>query len=106
MTIPGVGVVTALSYFAAIEDPENIRNSRSVGALLGLTTRRYQSGEVNYDGHISRRGDTRLRGRLYEAATVILTRTGPDSDSAIKHWGIELRDRLGFNAQLCPLHES
>ncbi|AYM09358.1 IS110 family transposase [Agrobacterium tumefaciens] len=96
MTIPGIGAVTALSYVAAIEDPENFRNSRSVGAWLGLTTRRYQSGEVDYDGHISRRGDNRLRGLLYEAATVILTRTKPNSDSAIRHWGIGLRDRLGF----------
>lgn len=69
MTIPGVGAVTAVSYIAAIEDPENFPTSRSVGAWLGLTTRRYQSGEIDYDGHISRRGDDRLRGLLYEAAT-------------------------------------
>ena len=65
MTIPGVGAVTAVSYVAAIEDPANFKTSRSVGAWLGLTTRRYQSGEVNYDGHISRRGDNYLRGLLY-----------------------------------------
>ena len=69
MTIPGIGAVTAVSYVTAIENPENFRTSRSVGAWLGLTTRRYQSGEVDYDGHISRRGDNRLRGLLYEAAT-------------------------------------
>ncbi len=74
MSIPGVGAVTATSFTTAIEDPENFRKSRSVGAWLGLTTRRYQSGEVDYDGHISRRGDAHLRGPLYEAATVILTR--------------------------------
>ena len=62
-------------FHAAIEDPANFRKSRSVGAWLGLTTRRYQSGEVDYDGHISRRGDAHLRGLLYEAATVILTRS-------------------------------
>lgn len=64
MTIPGIGAVTAVSYVAAIKNPENFRTSRSVGAWLGLTTRRYQSGEVDYDGHISRRGDNHLRGRL------------------------------------------
>jgi transposase len=48
MTIPGVGAVTAVSYVAAIEDPANFKTSRSVGAWLGLTTRRYQSGEVDY----------------------------------------------------------
>jgi transposase len=51
------------------------RRSRSVGAWLGLTTWRYKSGEVDYDGHISRSGDRHVRGLLFEAATVILTRT-------------------------------
>jgi transposase len=68
MSIPGVGVVTATSFVTAIEDPENFKKSRSVGAWLGLTTRRYQSGEVDYNGHISLRGDAHLRGLLYEAA--------------------------------------
>ena len=64
MSIPGVGVVTATSFATAIEDPENFKKSRSVGAWLGLTTRRYQSGEVDYNGHISLRGDAHLRGLL------------------------------------------
>lgn len=64
MSIPGVGAVTATSFATAIENPDNFRKSRSVGAWLGLTTRRYQSGEVNYDGHISRRGDTHVRSLL------------------------------------------
>jgi transposase len=93
-SIPGVGAVTASSFVAAIEDPENFRNSRSVGAWLGLTTRRYQSGEVDYDGHISRRGDSHLRGLLYEAAVVILTRT--TADSALRVWGLKLKEKIGF----------
>jgi transposase len=93
-SIPGIGAVTASSFVAAIEDPENFRKSRSVGAWIGLTTRRYQSGEVDYDGHISRRGDNHLRGLLYEAATVILTRA--NADSALRSWGLKLRERVGF----------
>ncbi|MGO4113305.1 IS110 family transposase [Rhizobium ruizarguesonis] len=96
MTIPGIGAVTAVSYVAAIEGPDNFKTSRSVGAWLGLTTRRYQSGEVDYDGHISRRGDPHLRGLLYEAATVILTRTSARNESRLKSWGLKLRERLGF----------
>jgi error-prone DNA polymerase len=96
MTIPGIGAVTAISYVAAIEGPDNFKTSRSVGAWLGLTTRRYQSGEVDYDGHISRRGDPHLRGLLYEAATVILTRTSARNESRLKSWGLKLRERLGF----------
>jgi transposase len=94
MSIPGVGAVTATSFATAVEDPENFSTSRSVGAWLGLTTRRYQSGEVDYDGHISRRGDAHLRGLLYEAATVILTRTS--ADSGLRRWGMKLRERVGF----------
>lgn len=93
-SIPGVGVVTATSFLAAVEDPANFVRSRSVGAWLGLTTKRYQSGEVDYDGHISRRGDAHLRGLLYEAATVILTRTHADSD--LRRWGLRLREKIGF----------
>ena len=93
-SIPGIGAVTASFFVAAIEDPENFRKSRSVGAWLGLTTMRYQSGEVDYDGHISRRGDNHLRGLLYEAATVILTHTM--ADSSLRTWGLKLRERVGF----------
>jgi transposase len=93
MSIPGVGRVNAVSFASAIEEPQNFRNARAVGAWLGLTTRRYQSGEVDYDGHISRRGDRHLRGLLYEAA-VILTRSV--ADSALRRWGVALRERVGF----------
>src|SRR4051794_19574869 len=98
MSIPGVGAVTATSFATAIEDPGNFRKSRSVGAWLGLTARRYQSGEVDSDGPISRRGDTHLRGLLYEAATVLLTRTS--AESSLRTWGLKLglklKDRIGF----------
>lgn len=93
-SIPGIGAVTASSFVAAIEDPANFAKSRSVGAWIGLTTRRYQSGEVDYKGHISRRGDNHLRGLLYEAAVVILTRT--HADSALRNWGLKLREKIGF----------
>jgi transposase len=96
MTVPRVGAVTAVSYVAAIEDPENFKTSRSVGAWLGLPTRRYQSGDIDYDGHISRRGDNHLRGLLYEAATVLLTRTSARNESSLRSWGLKLRERLGF----------
>ena len=76
MTIPGVGVVIALAYTAVIDDPARFRRSVSVGAYLGLTPRRYQSGEVDTTGHISKCGDSLLRGYLYEAAAVLLYRDG------------------------------
>ncbi len=79
MSIPGVGTMTSTTLTTAIEEPSNFRKSRSVGAWLGLTTRRYRSGQVDYDGHISRRGDRHVRGLLYEAATMILTRSSAES---------------------------
>ena len=90
MTVPGIGAVTALSYTTMIENPANFGNSRAVGAFVGLTTRGYQSGEVDYDGHISRR--EHVRALLYEAATVMLTRVR--SDSALR--SLKLKEKVGF----------
>jgi transposase len=94
MTAPGVGALTALSYTSMIEDPANFKNSRAVGAYAGLTARSYQSGEIDYDGHISKRGDKRVRALLYEAAILVLTRIR--SESALRRWGLKLKDRAGF----------
>ena len=94
MSVPGVGIVTATAFAAAVEDPANFKNSRPVGAWVCLTTKRYQSGEVDYDGHISRRGDGHLRTVLYEPAAVILTRS--IAESSLRSWGLEFRARLGF----------
>lgn len=68
MTVPGVGVVVALAYKAVIDDPARFKRSTSVGAYIGLTPRRYQSGEVDRAGHISKCGDSLLRSYLFEAA--------------------------------------
>ena len=73
MTIPGVGQLTALAFVAAIDDPSRIHRSRDVGTYLGLVPKRYQSGEVDYVGGISKCGDRRVRTLLYEAANVMLT---------------------------------
>jgi len=94
MTMPGVGPLTAVAYVAALEKPDTFKRSRAVGAWLGLTPRRFQSGEVDYDGHISRRGDGQLRALLYEAASVLLTRVR--RESALRRWGLVLWKRLGF----------
>jgi len=94
MSVPGVGTVVATAFAAAVEDPANFKNSRAVGAWVGLTTRRYQSGEIDYDGHISRRGDTQLRHLLFEAAAVMLNRSR--DTSALRTWALELKERFGF----------
>jgi len=93
-SVPGIGAITASTFVAAVEDPDNFARSRSVGAWIGLTTKRYQSGEVDHNGHISRRGDARLRGLLYEAATVLLTRTS--TESVLRDWGLKLWETIGY----------
>ena len=92
--MPGIGPITAVAYVAALERPDTFKRSCAVGAWLGLTPRRFQSGEIDYDGHISRRGDGQLRALLYEAAAVLLTRVR--TESGLRRWGLILRNRLGF----------
>src|SRR3712207_287107 len=80
MTVPGVGAIVALTYAAAIDDPARFRSSRMVGAHFGLTPRKYQSGETDVTGRISKIGDHGVRVALYEAANVMLTRPVTGSD--------------------------
>ncbi len=68
MTVPGVGVMVALGFIATIDDAARFRKSADVGAFLGLTPRRYQSGETDYSGRISKCGDQAMRALLFEAA--------------------------------------
>ena len=79
MTCPGVGEIVATSFAASIEAPEYFRRSRSVGAYLGLTPARHQSGETDRSGGISRRGDRLMRTYLFEAAASLLIRVRQDS---------------------------
>ena len=91
MTAPGVGPITALCYLATIDDPTRFTKSRNVGAYVGLTTRRYASGEIDRTGRISKCGDALLRSYLYEAANVLLTRVA--KWSALKAWGMRIAKR-------------
>jgi len=94
MTVPGVGPITALCFKATIDDPTRFKRSRSVGAYIGLTTRRHASGEVDWSGRISKCGDRMLRMYLFEAAGVLLTRV--PKWSALKSWGTRLAKRNGL----------
>ena len=99
MTVPGVGPITALCFKATIDDPTRFKRSRSVGAYVGLTTRRHASGEVDWTGRISMCGDAMLRSYLFEAAGVLLTRV--PKWSALKAWGIRLASEAGWQSQGC-----
>src|SRR5919199_1548364 len=94
MTTPGVGVIVALTYVAAMDDPGRFRASKAVGAHFGLTPRKYQSGETDVTGRISKSGDAGVRTALYEAAHVILTR--PVKGSELKSWAARMAKRAGM----------
>jgi len=93
MSAPGVGTVVALAYMTGVEDPARFKRSSSVAAYFGMTPRRYQSGEVDYAGRISKCGDGMVRGLLFEAAKVLLSRSA--RPSALKTWGEALGKRIG-----------
>ncbi|MGM0422321.1 MAG: IS110 family transposase [Pseudomonadota bacterium] len=94
MTIPGVGVLTAVAFKTTIDNPARFRRSRDVGPHLGLTPRKYASGEIDYNGRISRCGDGMARTHLYEAAKVILSRV--TKWSSLKAWGMNIARRAGM----------
>lgn len=93
MTVPGVGPVTSLTYKTAVDEPQRFRSSRTVAAHFGLTPRRYQSGETDNPGRISKAGDPAVRQALYGAAHALMTRS--DAWSVLKAWGMRLAKTRG-----------
>ena len=93
MTVPGVGPLVAITFKSAVDDPSRIAKSKSVGALFGLTPRKYQSGEKDVTGGITRVGDEMVRTTLYEAANVLLSRI--TRFSKLKRWGMDVAKRRG-----------
>lgn len=95
MTTPSVGPIVALTYAAAIDDPKRFRSSKATGAHFGLTPKKYQSGETDYTGRISKIGDASVREALYQAAHVMLTKPVKNC-SALKSWAMRISKRAGM----------
>lgn len=93
MAIPGVGPIAALTFKAAVDHPSRFTSSRTVAAHFGLTPRRYQSGEMDNPGRISKAGDPDVRSALYAAANAMMMRSFARSE--IKSWGLRLMRRKG-----------
>ena len=91
MTVPSVGPLVAITYKSAMDDPNRIAKSKAAGALFGLTPKKYQSGEKDVTGGITRAGDEMARTALYEAANVLLARITRFS----KRWGMDVAKRRG-----------
>jgi transposase len=94
MSVPGVGPITALAFRATIDRPDRFRRSRDVGAHLGLTPARYQSGETDIQGKVSRCGDELARTALYEAAHTLLVRS--KKWSSLRAWGMKIAKNRGM----------
>lgn len=93
-TVPGVGPIVALSFIATVDDAARFRRAVDVGAYLGLTPRRYQSGETDWTGRISKRGDSAMRKLLYEAANILIQRV--PRFSPLKAWAVKLAEKKGM----------
>lgn len=93
MSVPGVGAITAITFKSGVDDPSRFRHSRDVGPHFGLTPRKYQSGELDVTGSITKVGDRMVRTALYEAASVMLTRTV--RFSSLKAWAMAVARRRG-----------
>lgn len=94
MTVPGVGPIVALTYASAIDDPARFRSSKATGAHFGLTPTRYQSGERDVSGRISKVGDAAVRSGLYEAANIILIKPIKGC-TELKSWATRIARRAG-----------
>ena len=101
MTIPGIGPVVALTYRATVDVPARFKNSKAVGAVFGLTPSKYQSGEIDRAGVISKCGDEMMRVMLFEAAQVMLTRT--KKWSWLKAWAMKIARHRGMKKAIVAL---
>jgi transposase len=101
MTVPGVGPVVALTYRATVDVPARFRNSKAVGAVFGLTPSKYQSGEIERAGAISRCGDEMMRMMLYEAAQIVLVRS--TKWSWLKAWAMKIARHRGMKKAIVAL---
>ena len=96
MSTPAVGPIISLTYASAIDDPARFTSSKRAGPLFGLTPKKYQSGETDYSGRISKNGDASVREALYEAAHIILTK--PIRGCAqLKSWAMRIAKRAGMS---------
>jgi transposase len=96
MSTPAVGPIVALTYASAVDDPSRFKSSKQAGAHFGLTPKKYQSGETDYTGRISKIGDSSVRTALYEAAHIMLTKPLKGC-SQLKSWAMRIKKRAGMS---------
>lgn len=95
MTTPAVGPIVALTYACAVDDPRRFRSSKAAGAHFGLTPKKYQSGETDRSGRISKIGDASVREALYQAAHIMLVKPLKGC-TELKSWAMRIARRAGM----------
>ena len=94
LTVPGVNVICAAVFLAAVGDISRFKGSRPVVAYLGLDPRVYQSGSgPARGGRISKQGSPQARWALVEAAHSVAQQPGP-----LHAFYERIRARKGHNA--------
>jgi len=100
-SIPGAGMLNAISFKTAVDDPSQFNCVSDVGAFLGLTPKKYQLGEVDRNGGISKHGSRQMRSLFYEAASCLLSRYG--TQTTLAKWANSLRQRMGYKKAVVAL---
>lgn len=95
MTTPAVRPIVALTYASAIDDPARFKSSKAAGPHFALTPKKYQSGEPDRTGRISKIGDAAVREALYQAAHIMLSKA-IEGCSELKSWAMRIARRAGM----------
>jgi transposase len=86
--IPGVGPLTSLGFVLVVDEPSRFASNRDVGAYLGLTPKRDQSGQHDPQLRITKAGNSLMRRLLVNAAQYIMAHETADSD--LRRWAWKL----------------
>jgi transposase len=93
MEIPGIGPIGALTFYAAVGEPQRFARSADIGAYFGLTPTIHQSGLTNRAGRISRMGSAAMRGLLVQAAIAFMRSSSAGGD--LRAWATRIAERRG-----------
>jgi len=96
-TVPGVGLLTSLTYVLTLSDAQRFAHSREAGPYLGLRPKQNQSGERDPQLGISKAGNAYLRKLLVPCSHHILGHFG--KESKLRAWGLAIAGRGGQNAK-------
>lgn len=96
LSIPGIGIINASAFLAAIDKGQAFNNPREFAVWLGLTPKQHASGSMNKMGGITKRGDRYLRKQLIHGARALVSRAAKSTDP-LSLWAMKLRARKPFN---------